>query len=176
MLSVTMIAEYFLWLTRDQDEQISNLKLQKLLYYAQGYHLANYGVPLFNAPIHAWEHGPVVQEIYHKYKKYGKGGIPALESIRKQHYKDHEKKTIEWVFETFGKFSGIELRNMTHNEPLWQNTQNGQVIQPAQIREYFMTRADIEPRIIFAHLRSWEQITQNLLTKHRGLWERLAQA
>ena len=176
MLSVRKVAEYFLWLTHDQDEQISNLKLQKLLYYAQGYHLANYAVPLFDAPIHAWKHGPVVQEIYSNYKQYGSCSIPAPSTLNINRYKENEQKTIEWVAEVFGKFSGIELRNMTHAEPLWQNIKDGEVIPVAQIREYFLTRADIEPRIIFAQRRTWEEVTETLFAKHRSLWERLAQA
>ena len=57
------------------DELITNLKLQKLLYYAQGCVMALTDEPLFDEDIQAWEHGPVVPEIYHKYKSYGKSGI-----------------------------------------------------------------------------------------------------
>lgn len=176
MLTVKMVAEYFLWLTRDQDEQISNLKLQKLLYYAQGYHLANNGIPLFDAPIQAWDHGPVVQDIYRDYKEFGRGGIPSPSRISEHRYKESEKKTIEWIFDTFGKFSGTELRNMTHDEPLWKNAGKNEVIKPAQLREYFLTRADVEPRIVFTQRRSWNEITDSLVEKHRSLWERLAHA
>ena len=57
------------------DELISNLKLQKLLYYAQGCVLAITGNILFNDDIEAWEHGPVVPTIYHLYKTFGRSGI-----------------------------------------------------------------------------------------------------
>lgn len=174
MLTAQMVAEYILWLTRDQDEQISNLKLLKLLYYAQGYHLANHGIPLFDTPIKAWDHGPVVHDIYLEYKKHGRGGIPAPSNIRQSCYREQEKSTIQWVFDTFGKFSGSELRNMTHNEPLWKNANKNEIIKPAQMREYFLTRADIEPRIVFTQRRSWDELTDNLIDKHRNLWERLA--
>lgn len=174
MLRVQIVAEYFLWLTRDQDEQISNLKLQKLLYYAQGYHLANFGTPLFDAPIKAWKHGPIVQDIYHEYKQYGNGSIPSVTHLRASRFRDNERKTIEWVFDTYGKFSGTQLRNMTHDEPLWQNAKSDEVIKPAQIREYFLTRVDVEPRIVFTHRDTWNDMTDKLINQHRNLWERLA--
>ncbi|PIE80566.1 MAG: hypothetical protein CSA11_07410 [Chloroflexi bacterium] len=175
MLRAQAVAEYFLWLTRDQDEQISNLKLQKLLYYAQGYYLANSGSPLFDAPIHAWDHGPVVKDIYDQYKQYGRGGIPAPPYINERRFREAEKKIIQWVFVTFGKFSGTQLRNMTHNEPLWRNAKKNEVMQPVQLREYFLTRADVEPVIVFTQRKSWKEMTEELFVKHRNLWERLAQ-
>ena len=54
------IAEWFLAWAEDIEADISNLKLQKLLYYAQGHYLARTGVPLFDDVIQAWAHGPVV--------------------------------------------------------------------------------------------------------------------
>lgn len=53
----------------DGADYISNLKLQKLLYYAQGTFLAITNSPLFGDAIEAWMHGPVVPSVYHAYKK-----------------------------------------------------------------------------------------------------------
>lgn len=53
-------------------DPITHLKLQKLLYYAQGTHLAISGVPLFDENILAWEHGSVVREVYDKYHEKGR--------------------------------------------------------------------------------------------------------
>ena len=47
----------------DSGDLISNLKLQKLAYYAQGFCLAMHGRPLFPEAIKAWKHGPVVSEL-----------------------------------------------------------------------------------------------------------------
>ena len=53
------VAEYFLSrVDEDAGDSLSNLKIQKLAYYAQGYHLALHGTPLFNERIEAWQHGP----------------------------------------------------------------------------------------------------------------------
>ena len=68
MLNCDDVAKYFLSLSDDSSgDYISNLKLQKLLYYAQGFHLAIFNKPLFNEPIEAWAHGPVVGSSYRKY-------------------------------------------------------------------------------------------------------------
>jgi uncharacterized phage-associated protein len=50
---------------------MSNLKLQKLMYYAQGFSLVLFNKPLFPERIEAWIHGPVIPAVYHKYKGYG---------------------------------------------------------------------------------------------------------
>ena len=51
MLRTQEAVDYLLWLSCNADDSISNLKLQKLLYYAQGYCLAKLDKPLFDAPI-----------------------------------------------------------------------------------------------------------------------------
>ena len=54
----------------EHGDTISNLKLQKLLYYVQGFHLASFGRALFEEDMIAWTYGPVVPEVYDAYKKY----------------------------------------------------------------------------------------------------------
>lgn len=49
-------------------ELMTNLKLQKMLYYQQGFHLAYFGTPLFDDEIEAWMYGPVVPSVYNHYK------------------------------------------------------------------------------------------------------------
>ena len=69
MPSAVDVARYFLAQSDDDaGDIISNLKLQKLLYYAQGVTLALTGKPLFSDPIEAWQHGPVVPSVYRLYK------------------------------------------------------------------------------------------------------------
>src|SRR4051794_29818552 len=71
-LTADQVADYFLaHVDEESGDNITHLKLQKLLYYAQGFHLAIQGEPLFAEPIEAWEHGPVVCRVYHKVKYCG---------------------------------------------------------------------------------------------------------
>ncbi len=72
MKSAYDIANYFLKLSdEDSGERLSNMKLQELLYYAQGFHIALHDIPLFEDSILAWIHGPVVAKESYEYKKHG---------------------------------------------------------------------------------------------------------
>ena len=55
---------------REHGDGVSNLKLQKLLYYAQAWNLAIHSKLLFNDPIQAWVHGPVVPSVWHEFRKW----------------------------------------------------------------------------------------------------------
>lgn len=81
MLTAGIVADWMLgrneweYLLGDA-EPITNLKLQKLLYYAQGVFSALTGEFLFEEDFVAWEHGPVIESIYHEFKGYGRDPIP----------------------------------------------------------------------------------------------------
>ena len=118
-------------------EDISNLKLQKLLYYAQGAVLAITGDPLFDDCIVAWEHGPVVIDVYHKYKGNGRNGIPFNDDEPSEEYTEEEQSILESVYEEFGQYSAWKLRNMTHKETPWLSTKKNDVIRLDVIEKYF---------------------------------------
>ncbi len=65
----TQIADWIL-VNCKQDREIVNLKLQKLLFYCQAWHMAFYRELLFSDPIEAWEHGPIIRAVYHKFRDY----------------------------------------------------------------------------------------------------------
>ena len=126
--------------------EVDNLKLQKLLYYCQGIHLARIDEPIFNDRIEAWTYGPVVPTVYRKYKKYGFETIN--ESITKKiEFKNKELETIDMVLAYYGSFSGLELVARTHSESPWINafkkSQNNEITKEA-MKEYFKSN------IIFA--------------------------
>lgn len=126
-------------ITADEEggEYISNLKLQKLLYYAQGSFLAVTDQPLFNDAIVAWQHGPVVESVYHQYKKNGAEGIPFDEDFDFSDFTDDENDLLTQVYNIFGQYSAWKLRNMTHNETPWQETSQNAVIPIEKIKDYF---------------------------------------
>ncbi len=136
------IAKWFLWYNNevvmvDSDaDYISNLKLQKLLYYAQGSFLAIKDQLLFGDDLLAWEHGPVVSEVYQKYKKYRSDGIPFEEEYKNNIAKEDEELLKE-VYRVFGKYSAWGLREMTHNETPWKETKRNDVISTDSIKKYF---------------------------------------
>src|SRR5690348_2726800 len=65
------VANYFLDLASVDGESISPLKLQKLLYFGHGWHLAITGEPLLSERIRAWKYGPVVESIYYQFRRFG---------------------------------------------------------------------------------------------------------
>ena len=137
MLSCHDVADYFLSLADENaGDLISNLKLQKLVYYAQGFYLAFYGKPLFPEKIHSWEHGPVVKSLYHSYKQYGSSAIPPPNDIDFDKFDPETREFLDEVYEEFGQFSAWKLRNMTHEEPPWQISKGG-VIAHRSMKEYF---------------------------------------
>ena len=141
MANVQDVARYFLRLSQpDEGDFVSNLKLQKLVYYAQGFHLAIFGRPLFDAQIHAWEHGPVVDSLYHQYKGHGSAAIPCPDAFDSEAVLTAEERSLlDDVWDAYGQFSAWKLRNMTHDEPPWKDTPRGFVIDHETMREYFST-------------------------------------
>lgn len=142
MLTCFDVAKYFLSLTNeDEGDLISNLKLQKLVYYAQGFHLALYDVSLFEEDIYAWVHGPVVPELYHEYKVYGSGHVPRPEEFDFSVLDKNTRELLDEVYDTFGQFSAWKLRNMTHEEPPWRDASDRrEVITHESLKEYFKTQ------------------------------------
>lgn len=142
MLTCQDVAKYFLaQIDEDAGDLISNLKLQKLVYYAQGFHLALYDEPLFNEPIEAWTHGPVVPELYHTYKEYGANPIPIPTDINFSCYEPRIRELLDDVYNVYGQFSAWKLRNMTHNESPWLEARAGNsIITHQSLKEYFKTQ------------------------------------
>lgn len=137
------VAEYFLCLVdEDAGDNISNLKLQKLLYYAQGFHLALNNKPLFDDSIKAWAHGPVVSKVYGEYKQYGAGAIPLPKDVTFSRYTKDVRDFLGEIYKVFGQFSAWRLREMTHKEPPWKETKLNEVISRKAMKEHFKTQVE----------------------------------
>ncbi len=141
-MNASDVARYFLAKADPEiGDIISNLKLQKLCYYAQGFHLALRGQPFFPEPIEAWQHGPVVPELYHAYKQYGGGAIPVPTDVDSSCFDQEQRELLDEVYSVYGQYSAWKLRNMTHEEPPWRDAQaNGAgVIAHDAMASYFRT-------------------------------------
>lgn len=108
-----------------EDEYITQMKLHKLLYYAQGVFLAMFNKRLFDEEMLAWTHGPVVRSIYDKYQGIRELGTENLDEEQLSDYQtlagnDNTRVILEVVYETYGKYSAGQLRNMTHEETPWK--------------------------------------------------------
>jgi uncharacterized phage-associated protein len=133
------IARYFVSLVDEEaGDSISNLKLQKLLYYAQGFHLASVGKPLFPETIKAWAHGPVVPQVYHDYKEYGSNPIP-VEKVDLEKYPKELREFLDEVYSVYGQFTASKLRDLTHSEPPWKETPQSEAIPQEKMQKFFKT-------------------------------------
>jgi uncharacterized phage-associated protein len=144
MVSASKIAKYFLAHSCDREEGdlISNLKLQKLLYYAQGFSVALLGHPLFAERIEAWTHGPVVPSVYREYSHYGAGAIPEPSDFDLDNYDEETKALLDEVYSVYGQYSAWKLANMTHVEPPWKDAYRrgpSSEISLDSLRDYFST-------------------------------------
>jgi len=153
------VANYFLERAGLAKGAIRHMKLQKLLYYAHGYHLAIVDEPLLNEPIQAWEFGPVVPSIYHEFKFFGNDPITEFAT------EGHEDKDrfnqgkpivppptdsdavaiMDRVWEVYGSLQDFQLSEMTHEDGSpWHSTKKekgvakGTNIDDELIREYFL--------------------------------------
>ena len=144
MYDVNKIAEWFIWYNEyirdfeDEDtDDISNMKSQKLLFYAQSAFLAIKGKPLFNNKILAWQHGPVIKEVYEKYKDKGNQGIIEYDENNLKDISKEDNDLLIDVYNLFGEYSAWGLRNLTHSENPWKSTKRNEVITTDKMAKEF---------------------------------------
>lgn len=139
------VAKYALASVDAEENDISNLKLQKLCYYAQGLVSAMRGKRLFWERVVAWDHGPVIQELYHTYKQYGSQPIPVVDDFDFGIFDAADRRALDDVLGHYGQFSAWRLRNMTHDEKPWAeayNASQGSEIPLELMIEYFRPLID----------------------------------
>lgn len=122
LYSALTVAEYIIAHENEKNRPISNLRLQKLLYFVQALFLVSEDRPCFTDEIEAWDFGPVVPVVYHEYKIYGSTQIPyrknrrgALNTI-KQNY----KQLIDMLLDYFSNTSTRDLVSITHRQRPWR--------------------------------------------------------
>lgn len=141
MFSAMDIANYIVDYSLNKNYSINNLKLQKLLYYANARYLVeNDGNPLFDETIEKWKLGPVVPEVYHEFKQYGaneitkteetleiitavnsKGWKYVLKTFSKDNISSETQEFLNCIVDKLKNFGPFELVEMTHREPMWHD-------------------------------------------------------
>lgn len=155
-LNVLDVARYTVNYCNEKNYGISNLKLQKVLYFIQAYFLIREKVPCFSEEIEAWAFGPVVPEVYEEFERSGSCNIPYIKTYRifrngdlfsSERYEfddsiipDAVKREINRVVDRLSGYSATDLTDITMRQDPWKEAyvpgeQNE--ITTGSIREYF---------------------------------------
>lgn len=113
MACVSDVARFFIDCGVRSGEPVTNMRLNKLLYFAQGVHLARTGAPLFQDDFEAWEWGPVVPAVYHRYKKHRDCPIEKADPPVGD-FEEREYASLLDTLREFGGYTTSRLMNMTH--------------------------------------------------------------
>ena len=153
MYRPNQIANYFI--TRyGSDHDITPMQLVKLVYLAHGWYLgATDKIPLIDENPQAWKWGPVVPQVYHSFKEYESSPIrkPTTSGITvtTEELPENIRLFLDALWNRYGKYSGIELSTLTHQEGTpWHVTwyelggkeQMGKQISPTLIHEHYKAK------------------------------------
>jgi uncharacterized phage-associated protein len=107
----------------DQLGPIDAMKLQKLLYYAQGWHLAITDRPLFLDELEAWRDGPVVKSVFRRHQ--GRRLVSDWRTGVPGQLDDQTRQLVELVCACYGHMAGDDLSKLTHSEQPWRHARRG---------------------------------------------------
>lgn len=145
-ISPKLVARWFVnHADRDAGEAVTHLKLQKLVYYAEAWFLANFDRPLTTRNFEAWAHGPVVRDLYAKYRDHSWDALPPEAGAQPT---KEIQEFLAAVYDEYGQFSAKHLERMTHQEDPWKNARGGlppeaaskTVIPKLEIRNFYAKR------------------------------------
>lgn len=151
------VSRYIISYSNKMDYGISNLKLQKVLYFCQAYFLIQTGHPCFNEKIEAWDFGPVVPVAYKEFKKFAGMDIPTMYShivfngneffsgIERVDFKEicisnDDRTLIDKVVDKFSEYSSTDMVKLTQHQTPWIdaiNSYQSNEITNKSIFEYF---------------------------------------
>lgn len=125
--------------------EITNLSLQKLLYYIEAFGQVILGEQLFNNRCEAWKLGPVYRDIYEKYKVFGSDQIVIDKSDTSDILDEKHRNLVDYVLKHFAIFNGYTLKELTHAETPWIEAHSGyalderceEQITHESIKDYF---------------------------------------
>lgn len=146
------VTDYLIGAFADEPGNLTVLKLQKLLYYVQAWHLATKGAPLFEGKFQAWVHGPVNRQVYDRFKDtHGLYSPVTAASIRGEFERNaisgEPRAHIDEIVEAYGRFTGTQLEDMTHDERPWIEARGGR-------KDYERCETEIDERTMSVYYQS----------------------
>lgn len=127
MLLCLDVARYFIIRSYEDGREaaMTNMKVQKLLYYTQSLHLALYDEPLFDNEIQAWRYGPVCPPAYYYYSEFEAQQLPIPDGGFVAALPLNTRTLLEEVWDYFGSYHAYFLSDMTHLEFPWKKARKG---------------------------------------------------
>lgn len=127
----------------DMSGPMPTMKLQKLVYYVQAWHVARYDLPAFDEEIEAWANGPVIDRLYQQHRT--KRSVSHWTSGDPTRLDARTAALVRYVVTRYGCKSGDELSALTHSETPWLTARRGleadarsrRVIPLEAMREYY---------------------------------------
>lgn len=138
---------------------VTNLKIQKLLYFAHGLSLVINGRPLLSENFQAWKYGPVVPSLYHELKIFGQsslklnsGFIKFWPDIPDPEERSGAENVVNLVLDQLGPLTGAQLVDISHNaqgpwHAVYHSGQKDIKIEDAAIKSYFKTIVKNQPAV-----------------------------
>lgn len=136
-MTALQLAEYTIRRATSSDVPITNLKLQKTLYYLQGYSLRALNDPAFNEAIRHWQYGPVVPTVYFAYSANGAEPLCVNDTIDVPALTKAESRLYDKVIDKCLSMSARDLVSKTHQEDPWKQTKDRDTIPQEEIRKFF---------------------------------------
>jgi len=149
--SAKAVANMFLSLAKNDNETLSQIKLQKLVYISHGFNLAIRNAPLIDEDIEAWEYGPVIISLYNEFRGFGVDPISkeATEITINDNFDfiyevpcvsdTYTKTLITTVWSKFKIYSGSNLSDLTHQIGTpWSDTPSQSIINSDTIRNHYL--------------------------------------
>lgn len=147
VITSTLVARKFVIVAREDGESLDPLQLQKLAFFAHGWAFPILKKSLIYDRIEAWPYGPVFPELYIILRKYERKNVVNVPMSNRELVANEENEVILdkreenlicRVYNTYGRYSGSDLIELTHNNGgPWDNTAEGDIIDDFLIREYF---------------------------------------
>lgn len=140
MVDILDAARYFVFLSYGRKQySLTPLKLQKILYLAQGWSYVWDNHAAFPDDFEAWQYGPVNEKVYEEFKRYGRSEIPEREGIG--FLRDFEvTETLTAIWDEYGKKTAYDLVELTHQQKPWRDAYSqGTKITNNSIKKYFQS-------------------------------------
>lgn len=120
MLSIDAVADYFIAEAAKREFSFTNLTLQRLAYYAQGWHLALRDEPIFEEDFEAWVHGPAIPALYQRFASFSAFPIPPSAGNKVRKMKPAVHNQLFSALKEYGMAGPSTLEFMVRSEPPWR--------------------------------------------------------